>query len=184
MQKCPLVSNTIFHLFLKSCQTGTLNQIKISQSISNLCLFDSSYAIQFSCRCPPNVPITSILTDFTQGSWKDFDVDLSLIGSTEMIWKTSFETTLLSYLPAGKQSEGLGTKLFARLNYCQLVKKTLILISSNKIPTYNTKIPQMVLHWNFSSLLERCFMIFRDFQLCTWLKLTSCWKICKYQRHH
>ena len=29
----------------------------------------------------PNVPITSILTDFSLGSWKDFDVGLLLIGS-------------------------------------------------------------------------------------------------------
>ena len=37
-----------------------------------------------------NVPITSVLTNCTLGSWKDFDVDLSLIGSNEMIWKTCF----------------------------------------------------------------------------------------------
>ena len=37
-----------------------------------------------------NLPITSIFTEFTLGSWKDFDVGLSLIGSKEMIWKTSF----------------------------------------------------------------------------------------------
>ena len=33
------------------------------------------------------MPITSILTNFTLGSWKDFDVELSLIGSTEMKWE-------------------------------------------------------------------------------------------------
>ena len=35
-----------------------------------------------------NVPITSILTDFISGSWKDFDGALSLIGSKEIIWIT------------------------------------------------------------------------------------------------
>ena len=35
-----------------------------------------------------NVPITSFLTYFALGSWKDFD--LSLIGSNEKIWKTFF----------------------------------------------------------------------------------------------
>ena len=38
-----------------------------------------------------NVPITSILTNYTLGSWKDFDVDLSLIGSKEIIWKICYD---------------------------------------------------------------------------------------------
>ena len=37
-----------------------------------------------------NVPITSILANYTLGSWKDFDVNLSLIGSKDMIWKTFY----------------------------------------------------------------------------------------------
>ena len=37
-----------------------------------------------------NVPITSILTNHTLGSWRGFDVNLSLIGSKEMIWKTCY----------------------------------------------------------------------------------------------
>ena len=37
-----------------------------------------------------NVPITSILTNCTLGSWQDFDFNLSLIDSKEMIWKTCF----------------------------------------------------------------------------------------------
>ena len=41
-----------------------------------------------------NVPITAILTDFTLGSWKDFDVGLLLIGSKEMIWITCFVMSL------------------------------------------------------------------------------------------
>ena len=41
-----------------------------------------------------NVPITSILTNCTLGSWKDFDVDLSLIGSKEVIWKTCYDTLI------------------------------------------------------------------------------------------
>ena len=40
-----------------------------------------------------NVPTTSVLTNFTLGSWKDFDVGLSLIGSKELTWKTSFDST-------------------------------------------------------------------------------------------
>ena len=40
-----------------------------------------------TCR---SVPITSIFTDFTLGSWKDFDEGLSLISSWEMTWKTCF----------------------------------------------------------------------------------------------
>ena len=32
-----------------------------------------------------NMPITSIHTDFTLGSWKDFDVDLKLISSKEIV---------------------------------------------------------------------------------------------------
>ena len=32
-----------------------------------------------------NGPIISVLTDFTQGLWKEFDVDFSLIGPKEMI---------------------------------------------------------------------------------------------------
>ena len=38
-----------------------------------------------------NLPITSILTEFTLGSWKDFDVGLLLIGSKEMLRITSFK---------------------------------------------------------------------------------------------
>ena len=41
--------------------------------------------IEFLAVAQQNVPIKSILTDFTPGSWKDFDVGLSLIGSKEMI---------------------------------------------------------------------------------------------------
>ena len=37
-----------------------------------------------------NVPITSIFTDFTLGSWEDFDVGLTLIGSKEIMWITFF----------------------------------------------------------------------------------------------
>ena len=42
---------------------------------------DSSYAIQFSCRCSPKCD--NHVDPFWNhtGSWKDFDVDLSLIGS-------------------------------------------------------------------------------------------------------
>ena len=40
---------------------------------------------------PQNVPIAN----FTQGSWKDFDVHLSLIGCKEMIWKTLFRLSRL-----------------------------------------------------------------------------------------
>ena len=40
-----------------------------------------------------NVPITSILANCTLFSWNDFDVDLFLIGSKEIIWKTCFEFT-------------------------------------------------------------------------------------------
>ena len=34
------------------------------------------------------------------------------------------------------------------------------------------------LHWKFSSWFTD-YMIFTDFHKCTWLKPTSCWKICK-----
>ena len=44
-----------------------------------------------------NQPIMSILTNFTLRSWKDFDVGLSLIGSKEMIWKTSLSTYSTCY---------------------------------------------------------------------------------------
>ena len=37
-----------------------------------------------------NLPITSNFTDCTLGWWKDFDIDLSPIGSKEMIWKTCY----------------------------------------------------------------------------------------------
>ena len=39
--------------------------------------------------------------DFTLGSWKDFDVGLSLIDLKEMIWKTSFGTKVnnVIYIP-------------------------------------------------------------------------------------
>ena len=52
---------------------------------------DSDNVILFSCRFPLNCAITSIFTDFTPGSWKDFDVGLSLIGSKEMTWITCFD---------------------------------------------------------------------------------------------
>ena len=40
-----------------------------------------------------NVSITSVLTNCTLGSWKDIDVNLSLIGYKEMIWKTCFDSS-------------------------------------------------------------------------------------------
>ena len=45
-----------------------------------------------------NVPITSTFTDFTAGPWKDFDVDRSLIGSTDLIWITYFVTPTLFWV--------------------------------------------------------------------------------------
>ena len=45
-----------------------------------------------------NVPITSILTNCTLDSWKDFDVDLSLIASKEITWKTCFASNRNSNL--------------------------------------------------------------------------------------
>ena len=43
-----------------------------------------------------NVPVTSILTDFTPNSRKHFDVRLSLIGSKEIIWITSFDNIFMN----------------------------------------------------------------------------------------
>ena len=51
---------------------------------------DSSFVILSLVVARQNVPITSILTNCVLGSWKDFDVDILLIGSKEMIWKTCF----------------------------------------------------------------------------------------------
>ena len=45
-----------------------------------------------------NEPITSILTNCTLGPWKDFDIDLWLIGSKEMIWKTCYDFSTVDLL--------------------------------------------------------------------------------------
>ena len=58
--------------------------------VSKSCLKGSILWYNSLFVCHQNVPITSILTDFTLVSWKDFDVNFLLIGSKEMIWISSF----------------------------------------------------------------------------------------------
>ena len=69
------------------------------------CTFDSRFVIQNSLVVArQNVPITLILTNFTLGPWKDYDVDLLLIGSKEyvkkkpVLWKTT-NTNYFEYIP-------------------------------------------------------------------------------------
>ena len=67
-----------WHLHSKSLNAFTLD------SWCRSLLFSTTHF----CHSVQNVPITSILSDFTLGSWKDFDVGLSLIGSKEIIWNS------------------------------------------------------------------------------------------------
>ena len=97
-----------------------------------------------------NVPITWILTNFTLGSWKDFDVDLSLIGSKEMIWKTCFETcqirrlksaVLVTLSTIGKTvtwfKQSLYSKyIFTKINYSQLrLASRIVFLNGSSIST-------------------------------------------------
>ena len=50
------------------------------------------------------VPITSVLTNFTLGSWKHFGVGLSLIGSKEIIWKHLSSVVFLNLNQNGKKT--------------------------------------------------------------------------------
>ena len=50
-----------------------------------------------------NAPIIHNLTDFTPGWWKNFDVDLSLIGSKKNNTENLFRYDFVIYLSAAEQ---------------------------------------------------------------------------------
>ena len=83
-----------------------------------------------------NVPITSILADCTLGSWKDFDINLSLIGSKEMIWKTCYDRRINYYLVINNfiaTDPSLLLGIWPMIEYC--TRKNYLLISSPLMPT-------------------------------------------------
>ena len=96
----PLCKCTVWFSAVYQCKQKLQKfMIKVVKHFWNISgMLDLNFIIELSRRCPPNhqnvdLPIMSILTNCTLGSWKDFDVDLSLIGSEEMIRKTYFDTT-------------------------------------------------------------------------------------------
>ena len=106
-----------------------------------------------------NVPITSILTNCTLGSWKDFDVDFSVIGSKEMIWKTSYECIWLwNYVWNGIiviRSEHNGCRRFSKFRCDRFHGKRDITKSKSGLHDRNCKqsglLPRTCCYWHRTS---------------------------------
>ena len=113
---------------------------------------DSSFVYKSLVVARQNVPITPVLTNCTLGAWKDFDVDLSLIGSEEMIWKTCFVLHMclkkrskmstshprsykVKFLKMNTSHKMLQTKVRKKLNLSQKIFQTNE-IKDEKLPVF------------------------------------------------
>ena len=93
-------------MFHDSCHTYT--EVNFSKSFRTIQVL--AYNSLVVAR--QNVPITSILTNCTLGSWKDFDVDLSLIGPKKWYGKPVSIFTTFS-----KQSDMILTRHLQTLEW-------------------------------------------------------------------